>query len=159
MIRVERCTDADLLNSILLEDKRLREASLTDDELHYLQAGGNVINFNCSTYLLVYNDDNICGFVKYEPLTSIMVSYHVYINSNTWGSGLSHEIKQALDHYFLSSTTFHKILIQTPRVCENVIKAAIREGFEVEGILVGGIYWRGKVENLVLMSRFIRSIQ
>lgn len=159
MIRVERCTDAELLNNILIEDTRLREASLTDDEISYLQAGGNVINFNVSVYLLLYNNDNICGFIKYEPLTSIMVSYHVYLKSTFWGTGISHDVKHAVDTYFLSTTSFHKILIQTPRPCENVIKAAFREGFQIEGVLVGGIFWRGKVESLVLMSRFIRSIQ
>ena len=159
MVRVERCMDIDLLNSIFLDDARMREASLTDDELNYLQAGGNVINPNVSIYLIVYNNDNIAGLIKYEPLTSIMVSYHVYLKSAFWGTGISHELKQVLDHYFLNNTSFHKILVQTPRVCENVIKAAIREGFEIEGVLVGGIFWRGKVENLVLMSRFIRRIQ
>lgn len=155
MIQILREKNKQNIIDFLKSDEKLCYAALMDEELIQLKEGTWEPLPYC-TYLRLESNNKLVGYVKFEYITNVCVCYHWYLSSKHWGSGLSNELSDAVDKWFVKSTPIHKIIIQSPQTCKEVLQAAARNGFEVEGVLTGAIYWRGKIENMVLMSKFIK---
>ena len=154
MFRIEETKDRALLDELIKDDK-LANAALMDEELAALEQGLSIVDFDRHRYLVFYRGAVALGFMKFEPITNVTLGYHSYIRSEFWGLDIANKLVPLLDDWFRENTKYLKITVQTPECCREVLQFAARNGFEVEGVLTGGIFWRGKLENLILMSRFI----
>ena len=141
----------------IMSDPILFEASMTDEDIELNNQGRWMLDTNIH-YLGLEKDGECIGIVRFSQLTSITIDYHWHLLPQYWGTSLSDEFVKLVDEWFKENTSIHKVVIQSPQVCTHVYKAAIRNGFSVEGVLTGGILWRGKVQDLILMSRFIKRI-
>lgn len=109
-----------------------------------------------SLYLGTYTDEGklVC-ITKYEPATDIAAIVHHYVFSRYWGTGTSDEMECTVCRWFLDNTNFKKTLVFTPSECENVLKAAVRAGYQIEGASPGATLWRGKICALVMLGKFL----
>jgi RimJ/RimL family protein N-acetyltransferase len=155
MLKIERTTDLNLVKEVMT-NKALFEASMPDEDIAALKEG----QWNPSpygwTYLKLEKDNKIIGILRYMHLSNITVDLHWHLLPEYWGSGLSDKFQEELEKWFRKNTKVFKITVQTPSACKHTIKAAARVGYEIEGMLIGAIVWRDKVEHLVLMSKFLR---
>lgn len=112
-----------------------------------------------NTYLSVYEDGILKAIVRFEPATSISISHHLYVSPDYWGTSFSDRLSKELDAWYLKNTYAHKLIVHTPVKCTNVIQAAFRDGYELEGISPGAVFWKGEISDLVYLGRFIRRTQ
>lgn len=139
----------------MANDPKLAEASLSDEHLYDLKHNTSIIDAN-STYLNIYKANEKVAMCRFQQMYNITGSYHIYIASSRWGNGDSLQVSDAVDKWILDNTICHKITNVTPQCCEHVLKAAMKTGFRAEGILIGATFWRGKIENIVLLSKFLK---
>jgi hypothetical protein len=133
-------------------DEVLFKASMPDGDIRAYDEGNWEPEDNC---LYLNFDDK--AIVRVYPLTAITADVHVHLKSEFWGSGVSNQLQEAIEDYLVNQTNYCKIVLQTPQCCRSVLQAAVRNEFKLEGILTSAICWRGKIENIVLMSKSIRS--
>lgn len=148
LIRLE--VNLDVVKQIMC-DPKLFNASMTDEDINEFQ-NGNWEPRADNTYLN-YDDKAIIILDQVSPLT---VCSHPHLRSEYWGTGESHKLEVELEKYLLSNTAYRKVIIMTPQCCREVLKAATREGYALEGILTAATLWRDKVENLIIMSKFLK---
>lgn len=155
MIEVQATIDLDLIKKIMLEDPKLFYACSSDDEL--VDYGLSQWNPNSNqNYLVLRQEGEIIGYGHWNYITNITADGHARLCSKYWGSGLSQEAYKAAEDWFKEHTQVYKFVLKIPQSQEHALKAAAAAGYEVEGVLMGAIVWRNKVENLILMSKFIR---
>jgi RimJ/RimL family protein N-acetyltransferase len=154
MLTVDITYDYDLVQEIMSEPK-LFQASMCDydlslgDKWEPDRQGWH--------YLLISLDEKPVGVIRSCYLTSTTIDSHGHILPEYWGTGLSDAAFKLGFDWYLANTDVHKIVVQTPRCCTHIIRAMHRIGWEVEGVLTKAIRWRGKLEDLVLMSLTIRN--
>lgn len=142
--------DKDVIKQIMC-DPLLFKASMPDEDLAALKAGTWEPHDQC----IYLNYDNK-AIIRLYSLTNLSVDMHIHLKPEFWGTGTSESLAAAVEKYLVENTNFCKIVIQTPACCRAVLKAATRDGYSLEGILTASILWRDKVENLILMSKFIK---
>ena len=150
MVLIRAESDKAVIKQIMC-DPLLFNASMPDEDIAAFKAGTWEPNDNA--IYLNYDDKAI---IRLYPLTNLSVDMHIHLKSEFWGTGVSDEMSKHIEQYLIENTQFCKIVIQTPACCREVLKAATRDGYSLEGILTASILWRDKVENLILMSKFIR---
>lgn len=143
-------TDLEVIKQIMC-DPVLFKASMTDEDINCFQKGNWTPRAD-NTYLN-YDNKAIIILDQVSPLT---VCSHPHLKSEFWGTGESHKLEVELEKYLLSVTNYRKVIIMTPQCCREVLKAATREGYALEGILTASTLWRDQVENLIIMSKFLK---
>jgi RimJ/RimL family protein N-acetyltransferase len=146
---IEKTTDLSLIKEIMC-DKILFEASMPDEDLQLYALNEWNPTLNC----MYLNYDNK-AIIRLFDLSNITADMHVHLLPKYWGTGVSDELQSTVEDWIKENTQYCKIVIQTPQCCESVLKASSRNGYTLEGILTSGIYWRGNIENVILMSKFI----
>ncbi len=140
--------------SELLLDPAFQEVALVDDEVAKIKQ--NLLSFlRDSNWLILSSGHDIIGYLRFAYFSSISASVHGYVKPKYWGLGISDEFNKKVDEWFKLNTTVFKLIVFTPRCCEQVIKAVVRMGYEIEGVMMLAVVWRQKVENLVILSKFI----
>lgn len=134
----------------IMDDKKLFLSSMPDEEVKEYLRGTWEPKTDC--IYLNYKDIAVVALYNISNLT---VDIHPKLRSEYWGSGLSDELQEAIEDWLKRNTGYGKMIIQTPECCREVLQAAVRNGYYLEGLLTAGILWRGKVENIVLMSKFL----
>lgn len=134
----------------IMSDNVLFKASMSDTEIQQFEAGtwepepGQYLNY----------DDK--AIIKLDPLSNCAVCIHVYLQSQYWGEGISSKLEHEIEKWLIDNTSYGKVVLMTPQCCREVLKVAVREGYALEGILTAAILWRDNVENLILMSKFLK---
>lgn len=143
----------------LMTDPKLFRAAMCDEDLDALR----LHTWNPpphSKYLLMQKDGKDAGILRYEWMTTTTVNIHSHLLPDYWGSGDSLEFYKAVEKWFQKNTKkVCKFVISTPQSCKEVINFAVKCGFEAEGVLTGAVFWRGVLDNMVLLSKFIRGIE
>ncbi len=152
-IEIKPISNTDNLTTFFSQDKVMKYC-LSDGEIQQLKNNQWSPEDN-SSYIKLEDENRFLGIVKYEPLSNVTALYHLYVSPDFWGKDLVKDIQSDIEQWFVSNTSYHKLVIMTPRCCENVISRAYAEGFKVEGVLIGAICWRNQIENLVLLGKFI----
>lgn len=152
--RVEQSTDKGLIKQIMT-DNRLFKASMPDEDIVALEHNVWEPDDSCK-YLVFYKAEIPIAVIRLYTLANLTVDMHVHLLPEYWGDGTSRTVETYVEDWLKENTNYCKIVIQTPQCCKNVLVAATREGYELEGVLTGAIYWRNKIENIVLMSKFIK---
>ena len=153
-IRYELTDDQTILNFLL--QPVVKDSAFTDEDIVTADAGLFQLE-NESEYVGLYKELTLIGVIKYEYLTTITVRVHPYILPNHMRSWL--DSMDECDEWFIKNTMAHKYVVQTPQCCKSIIKMLHIQGFQLEGALIAALFWRGKIENLVLMSRFIDRVK
>lgn len=153
-LKIEETKDKELIKS-LMTIKQLFEASMPDEDLAVFNEGKWEPSMQ-GTYFAVYREDVPIGIIRLHEMTNLTADIHYHICPTQWGQGISSKVHFIFEEYLRKNKAYCKLLIQTPQCCRHVLQAAVREGFELEGILTSAISWRGKVENLVLLTKNIR---
>lgn len=153
-VRYELLDDPDQIRDFMLQPV-IRDVVLTDEELAAYEAG-EYCSGDWSEYLGIFSEDELVGVIKYEMMTTITARIHPYLMPAYFKAWITDkETISKGNHWFAENTTAHKFVVQTPQCCTKVMTCLHKAGYELEGILTGGIIWRGKVENLIFMSKFI----
>lgn len=150
---ITQTTDMCLIKQIMCNNT-LFKASMPDEDITLLELNLWEPPRDC-TYLVYTKGSKAIGIVRLYHLTNITVDLHMHLLPKYWGRGESERFTVHINQWLRDHTQYCKIMIQTPQCCEHVLKAASREGYQLEGVLSGAICWRGNIENLVLMSKFI----
>lgn len=108
-----------------------------------------------SRFLGLYEDEELIGVLRFEPMNLVTAFVHSHMHPKHWGHNKLRECLKISDKWFKENTKIHKQVSTVPVSCKEVALALLRNGYTIEGNLVGGCYWRGEVQNLVLFSRFI----
>lgn len=157
MIKIQT-TDIETVKNVF-EDKVLFDGSLPDQERKLRDMGLWEPDPTGSwDFVEVLKDDEVIGIIRYQPISIVAIDCHIHILSKYWGTRVSDEVIPVFEAYIRDNTKYHKLQVQCPKCCVHTIKAAARHGFEIEGVLMGAAYWDGKVEDLVIMGKFIRRI-
>ena len=147
---IELTNNHDVIKQII-GDSKLLKASMTDEDLISFEAGTWVLEDRCQ--YLNYEDKAI---VRVYPVTNLTVEIHPQLRSEFWGTGESHKLEEEIEQWLISNTNYCKVILQTPQCCREVLQAAVREGYALEGILTAAISWRNQIENIVVMSKFLK---
>jgi RimJ/RimL family protein N-acetyltransferase len=151
-------TDIETVKSIF-SNKQLFNASMPDEDRMQNDLGLWEPDPNCVwEFVELCNNDEVVGIIRYQPISIVAIDCHIHLLPKYWGSKLSDEIIPAFEQYILKNTKYHKLQVQCPQCCKHTIQCAARHGFEIEGVLMGASFWDNKIENLVLMGKFIRRI-
>lgn len=156
MIKVTLVADLVHVKQFLLYDYKLAHSSLTDEELIAYDLGRWKPD-PLSGWLCIEDDRDILGYIKFEQLTNILFSCHIYTQSKYWGTDVADKMTEAGEEWFRTNTSCCQILIQCPRSCAHPIKCSVRQGYELTAVLPNAIVWRQKLEHLVLLMKDIRS--
>ncbi len=140
----------DVIKQIMC-DPKLFKASMPDVDLVDFEAG----TWEPRQDLTYLNYDGK-AIIRLEQVSSIAVCIHPHLHSDFWGNGTSHMLEEELEKWLVENTQYCKAIIMTPQCCREVLQAAVREGYSLEGILTASVLWRDKVENLIILSKFIR---
>lgn len=155
MIKVQ-ITDIETVKTVF-EDKVLFDASLPDPDRILRDQGLWHPDPNCVwEFVEIVNDDVVVGIIRYQPISIVAIDCHIHVLSKFWGNKISDEIIPAFEKYIEQNTKYHKLQVQCPASCKHTMLCAARHGFEIEGVLMGASFWNNKVEDLVLMGKFIR---
>jgi RimJ/RimL family protein N-acetyltransferase len=154
MIKLELTTDEAMINCVLM-DQDVANASFPDDVLKDMQDGTFQIPAGYR-YYLIKNNGVICGLVRIGEMTNIAADLHFHIFKRFWGTGVSDAVEAAAGE-ILKQDSYVTVMSMSPKCCVQVIKAALRVGYEIVGAIPKGIYWRGSMEDLVILSKSIVS--
>ena len=149
-MRVAPIWDIEVINKFL---EPMKNEVLCDEELNQINTTGLKNNSN---YIGVYVKDELITVIKYEYMTPVTVCYHFYLRKDLWGKGIAGPIAKELDKWFLEKTSVHKLCIYAPEPCKHTIRTARLVGWTLEGVLTSSVVWKGKIENMIILSRFIR---
>lgn len=155
MVTVELTTDLDLVKEILT-NRDLFYRSMPDEDILAYEQGTwypSDIGWN---YLLIKKDDLPVGIIRFQYITSTTADIHGHMLPQYWGTRAVPQAEQAMEDWFLANSYVYKLVIQTPKPCLHIVKFAAKSGFEIEGCLTGAILWRKKLEDLILLSKFIK---
>ena len=147
-------TDMELIRHIMT-DRVLFNASMPDEDILALDDGTWEPDANCD-HLVCELDDEPIAIIRLYRVSNLTVDMHMHLLPKYWGTGVSDKLARSVEKYLTENTMYCKVMIQTPQCCREVLKAATRDGYELEGILTAAIHWRGNIENMVLMSKFLR---
>ncbi len=139
----------------VLKNTQLQAVALTEDERLLINTDQYELNKEYS-YLSIYSDEELIGILILRPLTTITVDCHWFLLPHTWGTGLSDSVVQELDRWLNVNTHYTKVCVQTPHSCKEVLEACARNGFKMEGLITKGICWNNRVEDMIILSRFIQ---
>lgn len=146
---ITQTEDRDLIKKIMC-NKLLFKVSMPDEDIAALEAG--IWEPSDSAVYLNYDGKAI---IRLYQLTNISVDMHIHLLPEYWGSGISDEMAREIEDWLIQNTNYCKIVVQTPQCCREVLQAAVRDGYQLEGVLTGAIFWRGKVENMVILAKFL----
>ena len=152
-LKVQFTNDNSLIKQIMT-DEVLFKASMPDEDVSRLETGNWEPATDCYHVVCKLRDEPI-AIARLYSISNLTVDMHLHLLPKYWGTGISSEVSSKIEEFLISNTNYCKIIIQTPQCCREVLKAATREGYELEGILTSGIFWRGKVENIIIMSKFL----
>ena len=104
-------------------------------------------------------DSEIMSVVQFECMTPVLMCVHMFINPKYWGDDYGPDVYKIFTNWLKDTYPhIHKLLVLVPVVCRNVIMCAGKIGFQPEGIVAGGVYWRGKVVDMAILTKFIRGV-
>ena len=146
--------DKKLIKKVMCNDTLFR-ASMPDEDITLLEKGKWEPDSTC-VHLVCKKGKDPIAIIRLYALANITVDMHVHLIPKYWGTGVSAEVQTEVEKYLKKNTNYCKVVIQTPQCCREVLKAVTREGYQLEGILTAAIHWRGEIENIILMSKFIR---
>lgn len=158
LISFRTTEDSDAITTVMCNSD-LFIASMPDEDRREWRHGTWEPNLHNWTYLEVLQDDEVIGIVRYQSFSLVAVDIHYHILPQYWGTKISDKVHKELVKYLLKNTQYHKIILQSPRCCEHVIRAAHRNDFALEGVLKGATLWDGNIEDVVLMSKFIYGVE
>lgn len=138
----------------VMGNKVLFRASMADEDCALEEEGKWEPNMDWF-YLAYIKDGEPAGIVRFHNISNTTVEIHPQLLPNHWGTGESTKLEEYIEEWFFLNTNYYKLLIQSPQCCKEVLEATARNGYALEGILTAAIMWRGKFENIVLMSKFI----
>ena len=148
-------TDLETVKTIF-KNKQLFDACLPDEDRVQREVGTWEPDPNgVWDFLEICLNDKVIGIVRYQPLSIVAVDIHPAVLPEYWGTNMTEKFMPKVEEYFKCNTKYHKLQIQCPQCCKHTIRAAARIGFEIEGVLIGATYWNEKIENLVMMGKFI----
>lgn len=153
-LKVERTTDQKLIASVL-SDPQFYEVALPDEEIAAIEDGRVDEIISTSHWLTLSDDKKLYGLTRVDYMTSVTSSVHGYLKPKYWGTSISAQFAPLVETWFRENTNIHKLVALSPKCCTHVLQSVARMGYEIEGLLVGAIYWRGKIEDLVILSKFI----
>ena len=152
-LEIQVTTDKRLIKSVMGHDV-LFKASMPDEDIAVYEKGEWVPATDCQHLVCDLEGESI-AIIRLYAVSNLTVDMHVHLIPEYWGKGVSNHLQPAIEKFLEENTNYCKIVIQTPQCCRQVLQAATREGFELEGILTSAILWRNKIENIVLMSKFL----
>ena len=150
---VECTADVRIIKEVMCHEV-LFKASMPDEDIELYKYGRWEPAMNCQ-YLVFKRLGKPVAIIRLFELSNITVDMHVHLLPKYWGKGTSEKLNKYVEQWLTDNTKYCKIVIQTPQCCSNVLKAAVREGYELEGMLTAGICWRGSIESIVLMAKHI----
>lgn len=153
-VTVSALKDMDEVARIMTNEK-LFLASMSDPEIEEFKEGTWKPD-ETQEYVGLYLGGELIGVVRYRFITQIMIEWHWHLLPDYWGTGNTEEFCNLVEEYLRDNTGCLKILVQTPQSCKEVARSASRNGFDLEGILVSCVVWRGRIDHMVLMSKFIK---
>ena len=149
-----RATKDKLSIKNIMTNKVLAAASMPDEDLRLMAENIWQPAGDCD-YLICVMEGKDIAIIRLYSLSNITVDMHYHLLPEYWGKGISSQINTKVEEYLINNTNYCKIVVQTPQCCREVLKAASREGYHLEGILTAAIVWRNNIENIVLMSKFL----
>lgn len=153
-MQIELSTDQELLNDFFANEQ-LAHLSLPDCDIQPALDKTLDLFKEHSNYLVIQESDEVLAVIKFESLTEITAICHLYISPKEWGQKRSYQFIPLVEDWFKENTQVHKLVVQTPESCTHVQMTAAKNGFWIEGVLTGAIYWRGNIEALIILSKFI----
>ena len=139
-----------------LQLPEMHTVALPDNEIALILELKTDQLINSDKWLVLRLDEMIVGFVRWNYFTSITAIVHGYLQQAYWGTSISDEFDSLTCKWFAENTHVHKLSVLSPAPCKHVHLACARWGYEIEGVSIGAIVWRNRVEHLVIMSKFIR---
>ena len=154
MIQLSPTKDYKLIDEIMT-NRDLFEASMPDGDFKLLKEGKWSSENGDWIYLHVTKDETSVGIIRLKFVTPVMVEFHWHLLPQHWGTGVSNEANEALEAYVQNTLHVNKLMSYIPSSCKHTLKAAGRAGYEIEGVLCKGEYWRGQVVDLVIIAKFL----
>lgn len=139
------------------EDNDLAKVGLSDRDYSSLLKD-ELIFGDQNTYVGVYKGDELVALGWFSYFTTIMGECHYFAASKHWQTKVPLEAYYLLEDWLKENTFLTKLMSTCPQSCTNVLKFHTKTGYEIEGVLVNGTIWRGKIENLIMISKFIRRV-
>ena len=127
------------------------------DEEHAALIKGEWIPDPLANWVILEVDGEIVGVARCYRFTEICMDVHIHILPKFWGKKVPTLYMEAFNDWVLATyPQVHKLVAKCPRTCMHPIRAALDAGFEVEAVLPQCSLWRGKIENLVILGKFIK---
>ncbi len=153
-MKLKAITELSEVKKFLDYDAPLASQCLTDEELsqYYLSTWWPDKRFS---YVGAYYEDELIAILSFLPMTNITAICHLWVSSDRQGSGKSLVVGNAFEEWLKDNTQYYKLIIQTPNVCQQVLKYSLDFGFKIEAMLAGSVYWREEVRNMILLTKYI----
>lgn len=102
-------------------------------------------------YLLAKDDETILGLILLHDVNSITVQGHINILPQFWGKRYDDVVKKSLE-WLRENTKALKVVATIPEDCIEVLNAAKRWGFKVEGFSPKSIKRKNKLQGRYLLG-------
>lgn len=139
----------DWLNEKQLDTKGFHDNYLkADNKIDFIK------NMNVD-WFIVRLDEQVLAVLNTKHYTAEYIELHVCADPKTRFKWLG--LWDYIEQFVHTELGYNGILIYTPQSCGYVIKWCNRLGFEVSGIIPKGMVWRNELNNLIIMTKYLRS--
>jgi hypothetical protein len=148
-MQVIKTTNTDLLDRIFSDEKLCAIAFADGKKPEYFKDTNN-------NYLVAFHNEVPIAALRFQEFTDITANCHIYVKSEYWHNKISYKLIPAFENWFLENTQYHKVVAMSPESSKHVHFTLAKNGFWLEGVLTGAICWQGKVEGLLVFSKFLK---
>jgi len=106
-------------------------------------------------WVRIMSDDKVIALANTKHFTDQYLELHICADPKLKFQFLS--IWPCVEAYFKDTSDYKGLLIYVPQDCGYVIKWCNKLGFEMSGAIPNGIVWRKKLNNLIIMTKMLRS--
>lgn len=157
MYKVEETKDSDRICNIMCNEL-LFNTSMPDEDRELFKRGEWTPNpDNRWRFLAASVDGKDIGIIRFGHFTNISTDIHPHFLPTYWGKHISDTFYPLFCQWIAENTNYWKFIVLAPLSEKAVIAAADRNGFNIEGLLRGAVLWNSKVQDVVVMSKFIGS--
>lgn len=156
MLKIKDSIDKDIINKFFLSDPALCYLGLSDSVLNMIYYNGEYTPEKHSTWLGIYEKDELVCLVKYEWYTTVTINLHFYVKTSLQKQGYTKKIQKLLYKYFIAETKAIKVILQVPCPCTHVVKPAKEFGMEHEGTIKSAVMWRNELVDILLFGLVLK---